>query len=82
MNEGHEYFANQEEEISNKFMSANGTKESPTKMSNPTQNSLLSWKCSACDGLDVECQLVCKGKKLLIWGVIAYVGYRVLIKKK
>ena len=82
MKEGHEYFARQEEEISNKYMSANGTKESPTKMSRPTQNSLLSWKCSACDGLDVECQLVCKGKKILIWGVIAYVGYRVLIKKK
>ena len=34
----YEHFARQEEEISNKFMSANGTKESPTKMSNPTQN--------------------------------------------
>ncbi len=26
MEEGHEYFANQEEEISNKYMSANGQK--------------------------------------------------------
>jgi hypothetical protein len=29
MNEGHEYFANQEEEISNKFMSANGEEVAP-----------------------------------------------------
>jgi len=56
--------------------------ETPKKGQRPTQNSLLSWECSACDGLDVECQLLCKGKKLLIWGGIAYVGYRLLIKKK
>ena len=53
----------------------------PTKSQRPTQNSLLSWECSSCDGLDVECQLVCKGQKLLFWGVIAYVGYS-LIKLK
>ena len=33
MNEGHEYFANQEEEISNKYMSANGDSD---KYSNQT----------------------------------------------
>tara|TARA_R110001599_G_scaffold159775_2_gene347101 strand:- start:8315 stop:8593 length:279 start_codon:yes stop_codon:yes gene_type:complete len=32
MNEGHEYFANQEEEISNKFMSANGDSDKYSNM--------------------------------------------------
>jgi len=31
MNEGHEYFANQEEEISNKYMSANGKGDNARK---------------------------------------------------
>jgi len=78
------YFMKQEEDVSNKYMSANGKNEqAPTKggsMNN--ENSLLSWECRGCQGLDIECHLVCKGKKILIWGVIAYVGYRVLIKKK
>jgi hypothetical protein len=80
MKNGHEYFSKQEEDISNTYMSANGKNEqAPTKGMN-NENSLLSWQCRGCIGLDVECQLVCKGKKILFWGVIAYVGYR-LIKK-
>jgi len=85
MNEGHEYFANQEEEISNKYMSANGilVSDSVQKANNQkqagthwSQNPLVSW--TKCDGFDYGCGL----KRLAIFGVIAYVGYRVLIKKK
>ena len=83
MEEGHEYFSRQEEDISNKYMSANGKNEqAPPKLMSRPQNSLLSWECNGCQGFDIECYLLCKGKKILIWGVIAYVGYRVFIKKK
>ena len=86
----YEHFARQEEEISNTYMSANGeileeviVSDSVQKANNQkqagthwSQNPLVSW--TKCDGFDYGCGL----KKLLIWGVIAYVGYRVLIKKK
>ena len=85
MEEGHEYFANQEEVISNKFMSANGemlTVSDSVKKANAqkqagthwSQNPLVSWISE--DGVGGGI------KRLAIFGVIAYVGYRVFIKKK
>ena len=86
----YEHFARQEEEISNTYMSANGeileeiiVSDSVQKANNQkqagshwSQNPLVSW--TKCDGFDYGCGL----KRLAIFGVIAYVGYRVLIKKK
>ena len=89
MKEGHEYFARQEEEISNKYMSANGdmqpgllTVSDSVKKANAqkqagnhwSQNPLVSWISE--DGVGGGL------KRLAIFGVIAYVGYRVFIKKK
>ena len=70
MNEGHEYFANQEEEISNKFMSANG-EQIVTTAPNP-KNQYFDFGGMFGQQLGA----------IVFYGVIAYVGYRVLIKKK
>jgi len=84
-----QYFTKQEEEISNTFLSANGDMEEiivsdSVKKANAqkqagthwSQNPLVSW--AICDGWDYGCGL----RRLAIFGVIAYVGYRIIKKKK
>ena len=81
MKDGKAYFTQQEEDISNKYMSAYGPSpvmigDDGVPIKSPTKNPLTSWM--SCPFLDFECMI----KRLAIFGVIAYVGYRVLIKKK
>ena len=86
----YEHFARQEEEISNTYMSANGDMETPKKgkVNNNSlkfgEISVFNWnECPDCyGGFYDTCELKCKGKKLLIWGVMAYIVYRIIKKKK
>jgi hypothetical protein len=75
MKNGHEYFAKQEEDISNTYMSANG--EILEQEDVP-----IGGKAGLGSLFSLRNKLFSQGqiKRLVITGIIAYVGYR-LIKK-
>ena len=76
MKDGKAYFTQQEEEVSNKYMSANGDNPSLDKEAGTRNKWYNSWL--NCSGFDYECGI----KRLAIFGLIAYVVYRVIKKKK